>query len=523
MYHVIPVAIFMLAAAGSSVDSPGFAANAEQGETVAPSIHLQDVTTMEALVKASRSDEEAADQIDDNSTAENEVVDTVVSAAPPALSDNSDLAAKSDAMADEAEAIAVKPVANGAFSRKLVGEEPAEQDGDAHSDTAGASGSETATQSEGLSADSDASPPMETGGASSAIGRVTAPSPQPEIQPKAAADLRLLGSIVKPGTAARLGWSPKAAISGLEQPTPVLVVHGAKPGPVLCLTSAVHGDELNGIEVVRGVMYDLDPAELSGTVIGVPIVNLQGFQRGSRYLSDRRDLNRYFPGYASGSMASRIADSLFRQVISQCDMLVDIHTGSLRRANLPQLRANMRSEAVVEFTKGFDNMIVVHSMGAEGMLRSAATKIGIPAVTLEIGESLRIQRKEIKAGIHGINSLLEKQDMYERIFIWGEPRPVFYNSTWLRTERGGILESHVELGDSIAKGDSLGVVIDPITNKGTDIVSAIRGRVIGMAVDQVVMPGFATYHIGMESSERALGFQSEIQGTLKDAEPPTVE
>tara|TARA_R100000306_G_scaffold62604_1_gene75695 strand:- start:44855 stop:46642 length:1788 start_codon:yes stop_codon:yes gene_type:complete len=413
-------------------------------------------------------------------------------------------------------AAAVNPKAEAvakAFSAKLIGETPPEPD---------KSGTDEANETEAVEASRPLSAEIEDPPRPKAVvGEPSAPVETPAQDE--AADLRLLGSIVKPGTAARLGWSPGVAISGLDQPTPVLVVHGAKPGPTLCLTSAVHGDELNGIEVVRGVMYDLDPKDLSGTVIGVPIVNLQGFNRGSRYLVDRRDLNRFFPGYASGSMASRIAASLFNEIVLNCNMLVDIHTGSLRRANLPQLRADMRSEKVVEFTKGFDNMVVVHSPGSPGMMRSAAVDRGIASVTLEIGESLRIQRDEIKAGIHSINSLLEKQDMYQRLLIWGEPRPVFYNSTWLRTERGGILESHIELGARVEKGDSLGVVIDPITNKGTDIISDIRGRVIGMAVDQVVMPGFATYHIGIESSERALGFQTEIQGRAKDAEPPTVE
>lgn len=313
--------------------------------------------------------------------------------------------------------------------------------------------------------------------------------------------LVLLGAEVSPGTSTRLAWSAGDAITGLALPTPVLVVNGTASGDTLCLTGAIHGDELNGIEIVRRVIYDLDPEKLSGTVIGVPIVNLQGFQRGSRYLSDRRDLNRHFPGDPSGSLASRIAYSLFDQVIRHCDLLVDLHTGSLRRTNMVQVRADMRFADVIEFTQNFDDMVVVHSPGSEGMLRQAAVAQRITAVTLEVGESMRLQEGQVKQGVLGINSLLDRLDMYKRRFTWGEPEPVYYKSEWIRATRGGILFSNTRLGKVIAPGDILGTVTDPITNERTDITSSTHGRVIGMAVNQVVMPGFAAYHIGIEASE----------------------
>lgn len=314
----------------------------------------------------------------------------------------------------------------------------------------------------------------------------------------------ILGAEVAPGTATRLAWSPDVGITTLELPTPVLVVNGKRKGKTLCLTSAIHGDELNGIEIVRRVMYDIDPKQLSGTVIGVPIVNLQGFQRGSRYLPDRRDLNRFFPGDLSGSLASRIAYSLFNEVISYCDLLIDLHTGSLRRNNLPQIRADMSNKDVARFTEGFDEMAVVHSPGSAGMLRYAAVQAGIPAVTLEAGESMRLQENQVKSGVKSINSALEREGMYSRIFSWGEPEPVYYKSRWLRATRGGILFSQAKLGDRVKKGDILGTVTDPITNEVVKIVSPERGRLIGIAVNQVVMPGFAAYHIGIEASEESL-------------------
>ncbi|WP_242634372.1 succinylglutamate desuccinylase/aspartoacylase family protein [Marinobacter salicampi] len=321
----------------------------------------------------------------------------------------------------------------------------------------------------------------------------------PESEPARAEPLRLLGAEVLPGTSTRLAWSPNIAISGLAPPTPVLVVNGEQPGPTLCLTGAVHGDELNGIEIVRRMVYDLEPDKLSGRVIGVPIVNVQGFQQGSRYLPDRRDLNRHFPGHPDGSLADRIAHSLFEEVVRHCDMLVDIHTGSLKRTNLPQLRADMNDPDVAEFTRGFDAMAVVHSSGSAGMLRTAAVRAGIVAVTMEAGESLRVQDDQIDAGVHSLTSLMERHGMISRLFVWGKPEPVYYDSQWIRAGHGGILFSDVKLGDLVTTGQILGVVADPITNAQHPVRSPRDGRVIGMAVDQVVMAGFAAYHIGAKA------------------------
>ncbi|MGC8119542.1 succinylglutamate desuccinylase [Marinobacter sp. VGCF2001] len=336
------------------------------------------------------------------------------------------------------------------------------------------------------------------------------PEPKPEVtdgsgnEPEAVAPVpaesfTLLGKDILPGTATRLAWSPGIQIAGLSQITPVLVVNGVNQGPTLCLTGAVHGDELNGIEIVRRTLYDLNPEKLSGRIIGVPIVNLTGFQQGSRYLPDRRDLNRHFPGSPNGTLADRVAHSLFTKVIQHCDMLVDIHTGSLKRTNLPQLRADMNNPDVAEFTRGFDSMAVVHSTGSPGMLRTAATRAGIRTVTLEAGESLRIQEHQIDAGVNSLNSLMEKHGMISRMFVWGEPEPVYYDSTWIRAQHGGILFSEIKLGATVSEGEILGYVADPITNEQHPIRADTDGRVIGMAVDQVVMAGFAAFHIGTEA------------------------
>ena len=190
----------------------------------------------------------------------------------------------------------------------------------------------------------------------------------------------ILDTVVAPGESRRFSWSATELFEGVPVSTPVLVVNGELPGPTLCLTAAVHGDELNGIEMVRRVMHELDPnrRKLSGAVIGVPIVNVQGFRRGSRYLPDRRDLNRFFPGNPRGSAASRIAHAFFTQIVAHCGALVDLHTGSFERANLPQLRADLRNPDVLTLTEGFGSTVILHSTPTAGTLRYAATNAGIP-------------------------------------------------------------------------------------------------------------------------------------------------
>lgn len=309
--------------------------------------------------------------------------------------------------------------------------------------------------------------------------------------------LFLLGVDVPPGTSTRLAWAPKQSFEGIYIATPVLVVNGSEPGPTLCLTAAIHGDELNGIETVRRVLYNLEPERLKGAVIGVPIVNLQGFHASSRYLSDRRDLNRYFPGDPGGSSASRIAHSFFHEVIQHCSAVVDLHTGSFYRTNLPQLRGDLSKPEVVDLTRGFGSTVVLHSEGAEGTLRHAAVAAGIPAVTLEAGGPSVLEETAVGHSVKGVRTLLNHLGMTSRFSLWGDPEPVYYNSVWQRAPVGGIVFSRVSLGQNVREGEVLGTVTNPITNVRTRIVSSHTGRVIGMALNQVVQPGFATHHIGI--------------------------
>jgi len=351
-------------------------------------------------------------------------------------------------------------------------------------------------------------------GISSASPALPASGPRPPT--RGGETLELLGETIPPGTTRRLIWAgeQEQAFERGSGELPVLVVNGVSKGPTLCMTGAIHGDEINGIEMIRRIIQDLDPARVKGAVIGVPIVNLQGFRRGSRYLPDRRDLNRYFPGNPTGSSASRIAASLFQNIILKCDGLVDIHTGSLSRTNLPQLRADLANEKVREFANGFGALMVVHNAGAEGTLRRAATDAGIPAITLEAGEPGRLQSAQVREGTSGIVRLLDAMQIVNRVNLLAAARPVYYRTTWVRSDNGGILFSLVRLGQRVSSGDILGTVTDPITNDQYMIYSPVSGRVVGMALNQVVMPGFATFNLGIETGT---GRNGSLMATL---EPP---
>ena len=313
------------------------------------------------------------------------------------------------------------------------------------------------------------------------------------------ADTGLDFDALAPGSFAQLVWHAGETLYGAAIPTPVLVARGSREGPTLCVTAAVHGDELNGIESVRELMYSLDAAKLKGMLIGVPIVNLQGFQRHSRYLSDRRDLNRYFPGNPRGSVAARMAHSFFNDIIQRCHHLVDLHTGSFHRTNLPQLRADLNDEGVLMLTKGFGSTTILHSEGGEGTLRRAAVLAGIPAVTLEAGEPLRLQQDAVRHTVKALFTLMSKLDMYPRRGFWRTPAPTYYSSNWVRADQGGMFFSDVKLGRRVRQGDVLGSVTDPITNEHLKITAPFAGRIIGMAVNQFVMPGYATFHLAAET------------------------
>lgn len=322
---------------------------------------------------------------------------------------------------------------------------------------------------------------------------------------------------IAPGSLKQINWP--VTLSGIQVNIPIIVAHGKYKGPVICLTAALHGDELNGIEISRQVMYGVNMEQLAGTLVAVPIVNIDGFLKQSRYIADRRDLNRYFPGDPKGVTPARYAYALFQNVILKCDALIDLHTGSYYRLNLPQLRADMTNDAVVEMVEKFRGLTVLHSPGVDGMLRNAASAAGIPAVTMEVGGPLSVDPEDIAFGVKAINTFLADLGMIRRVRLFGNPQPVFYQSQWLLADFSGILLVDVKLGDNVKEGQNLATIVNPMTNEEQSIIAPFIGTILGMAQNQFVNPGYMIFRIGIRKTEEELRQEAQKE---KETEEKTM-
>jgi predicted deacylase len=308
--------------------------------------------------------------------------------------------------------------------------------------------------------------------------------------------LELLGRTVEPGTKAKFPFIPNRSFEASYLNTPVFVARGANPGPTLCITAGVHGDELNGVEVARRAFSRLDPATLRGTLIALPSVNAEGVRTGNRYLSDRRDLNRAFPGREGGSVASLIAHAVFK-VVEYCNALVDLHTASNNRTNLPQIRADISDPDIRELAVHFGLGIVVAGQGPDGSLRREAAKSGIPAIIYEAGEPHRFQEDEVNRGVEGVENVMAYLEMTDREDVEIPDARVYERTRWIRVpmNQGGFFFPSAGLGDVVQPGQSLGQIVDPLTDESFGVVTTIPGEIIGMALPQPVLSGYALFHI----------------------------
>jgi hypothetical protein len=325
--------------------------------------------------------------------------------------------------------------------------------------------------------------------------------------------LELLGATIPPGARHELDFRGDDDFSSY-----LVAFRGAAPGPTLCVTAGVHGDELNGVAIARQLIEETDPAQLRGTLLISPIVNAHGFRNGSRYLPDRRDLNRHFPGRPNGSVAGRIAHQFFEQVVKRCDALVDLHTGSLRRTNLAQIRTDLREVANLRIAWGFGSEHVVHSVGKPGTLRRAANDAGIAAVLYEAGEPGVIDADEIGRGVAGIRTLLAALEMRDGETTHTAEQRLYGETQWVRADASGIYVPTVRPGDSIATGQPIATITDPFSKQRASVVAPTSGRVLGMALGQVVIPGFALFHLGIEAPAPPVSATPDDEATSSEPE-----
>jgi predicted deacylase len=326
-------------------------------------------------------------------------------------------------------------------------------------------------------------------------------------EPRAA--LELLGRTVEAGESLKFSIIEDDSFEASYLDAPLWVAHGNRSGPTLCITAAIHGDEINGVEIARRVFAATDPDRLSGTLIVLPAINADGFRTGRRYLTDRRDLNRAFPGKANGSIAAIIANAVFNNVIVNCDALVDLHTASFHRANLPQIRVDIAHQPSFELARNFGVGIIIDGRGPSGSLRREAVDAGVPAIIYEAGEPLRFQEQEIARGERGVVNIMEFLGMISGVKEEIPLSQVFKRSYWVRVPpgQGGFFFPEAELGTKVTPGVRLGHVVDPLTDARYEIDAPVSGQIIGMAVPQVVLSGYALFHVGqsMVESDRDRG------------------
>jgi predicted deacylase len=325
---------------------------------------------------------------------------------------------------------------------------------------------------------------------------------------------------IAPGTRRSIDLHVSVLSNHTPMSLPVQVIHGKKPGPALFISGVVHGDEVMGVEVVRRLLNHPAVEELGGTLLAVPIVNAYGLISHSRYMPDRRDLNRSFPGSDHGSLASVLADLLMREVVLRCNYGIDIHSAALHRMNLPQIRISPGDEDLLMLAQAFGAPVVLVSKLREGTLRQCALARGVKVLVYEGGEALRFDETAIEAALAGTLRVMHRIGMLAKPAANDVPRPptVSHSSQWLRAPEGGIFRSARRIGHWVTGNETIGVISDPFGQLEVPVIASDTGIIIGQSHLPVVNRGDALFHIAKaeQPQERALADRPEHYTPLYD-------
>ena len=286
---------------------------------------------------------------------------------------------------------------------------------------------------------------------------------------------------------------------GIPVSIPVRVIRSRNAGPCVFLTGSIHGDELNGMGIIRELLYDQPPPLIRGTLVCIPVVNLYGLEHNKRYMPDRRDLNRCFPGLESGSPTSRLAYALFHEIVKQCDYGIDFHSAALRRTNYPNVRGSLSNSKVRSLAQAFGAELLLDSKGPEGSLRRTAVRSGVPTIVVEAGEVWKIEPGVVDFGIRGCLNVLKWLEM-----IPGKPeKPLFQvnlkKTTWVRADRGGILGFHARPGELVEEGAVIATNYNIFGKEHRTLHAPASGIVLGMTTMPAVKPGEPVYHLAQLS------------------------
>lgn len=331
---------------------------------------------------------------------------------------------------------------------------------------------------------------------------------------------------VLPGETKRIQLPMPPLYTDTNMSIPVHVQRGKRDGPTMFVSAAIHGDELNGIEIVKRLLKSPAIKNLRGTLIAVPMVNVYGVLSQSRYMPDRRDLNRCFPGSKKGSLAGRIANLFLNEIVYQCDVGIDLHTGAIHRSNLPQVRADLDDEETLEMAKAFGLPVLLNAELREGSLRQAAGEKNVKMILYEAGQALRYDEFSIRAGVKGIINVMRHMGMLNKTKHKGRETKMFVarQSGWVRANESGFVLHVSQLGDHVEKGQVLATISDPFGDILDKVLSPQEGVVIGKQNIPLAQEGEALYHIAYFRKPDTVAEHVElVQDDLVPRDAPIVD
>lgn len=309
------------------------------------------------------------------------------------------------------------------------------------------------------------------------------------------------GLPIAPGASHDVTLAVSESYSGITLRIPLHIRRAEKEGPVVYVSAALHGDEINGTGAIRQLIQDNSFQLLCGSVILVPVLNLLAFDRHARYLPDRRDLNRCFPGSPKGSLASRMARTLFDGIVSRCDYGIDLHTASVRRTNYPSVRADLENPAVCQLAHAFGSEVILHGVGPDGALRREACEAGCPTIVFEGGEVWKVEPAIVETATRGIKNVLRSLHMLAGVADRPPYQIVIEKTKWLRAERGGFLHFHVKPGEIVDQDQPLATNANLLGHEQSVLRAPFHGVVIGMTTLPSTSPGEPICHLGKLSRE----------------------
>ena len=326
----------------------------------------------------------------------------------------------------------------------------------------------------------------------------------------------IAGEVVALGESKDIRLEISETYTGDKTCIPLRVMRSKKRGPVVFVSAAIHGDEINGTGIIHDFLFGEQIVLDKGTLILAPVINVFGFETHERYLPDRRDLNRFFPGSPNGSLASRIANTITTELIDKCDYCLDLHTAAFQRTNYPNVRADLTNPETRKIAKAFGSALVIDGKGPVGSFRRSSTKRGCPTIILEAGEPWKIEPSVLKIGLQGIRNILKHLGMIGGSMQLPPYQVYIRKTTWLRATVGGILKFHVSPGDFVSEGQSIATNYGILGAEQNILKSNTSGIVLGMTTMPAVKPGEPVCHIGVVSSRQLERFQKKLNSSKSD-------